>query len=149
MLHQLQPPRPCLQRLCQLPHLLLMWQRLQADPPQIVPGAALLLTQWKFCVIFQSLEIVSTTSPSSSTPRSTSSSTSHVATPSSRLFSNWSGSCLGPNTVDISFDLSKSGNCFNHPALVFNASINFLIYFSCDNAFKQTLLKLVRVLPWS
>ena len=36
---------------------------------------------------------------------------------------------------------------FNHLALVFNASVNFLIYFSCGNAFKQTLLKLVRVLP--
>ena len=36
---------------------------------------------------------------------------------------------------------------FNHLALVFNASVNFLIYFSCGSAFKQTLLKFVRVLP--
>ena len=59
LLHQFQPPRPRLQRLGQLPHLLLLRQRLQADPPQIGQRAAMLLTQWKFCLIFQVLETFS------------------------------------------------------------------------------------------
>ena len=39
---------------------------------------------------------------------------------------------------------------FNHLALVFNASVNFLIYFSCGNAFKRALLNalpLLRLFP--
>ena len=40
LLHQLQPPRSRVQRLGQLPHLLLLRQRLQARPPQIGQGAA-------------------------------------------------------------------------------------------------------------
>ena len=42
LLHQFQPPRSRLQRLGQLPHLLLLRQRLQADPPQIGQRAAML-----------------------------------------------------------------------------------------------------------
>ena len=52
VLHQLQPPRPGVQRLRQLPHLLFLRQCLQADPPQACQSAAVLLTlrtaEWKF-----------------------------------------------------------------------------------------------------
>ena len=40
LLHQLQPPGAGLQRLGELPHLLLLRQRLQADPPQVGQGVA-------------------------------------------------------------------------------------------------------------
>ena len=52
VLHQLQPPRAGVQRLRQLPHLLLLRQRLQANPPQACQSAPVLLTlrtaEWKF-----------------------------------------------------------------------------------------------------
>ena len=41
VLHQLQPPGARVQRLRQLPHLLLLRKRLQADPPQVCEGAPL------------------------------------------------------------------------------------------------------------
>ena len=40
LLHQLQPPGSRVQRLGELPHLLLLRQRLQADPPQTGQGVA-------------------------------------------------------------------------------------------------------------
>ena len=41
LFHKFQPPCPRLQRLRQLPHLLLLRKRLQADPPQVCEGAPL------------------------------------------------------------------------------------------------------------
>ena len=40
LLHQLQPPGSRVQRLGELPHLLLLRQRLQADPSQVGQGVA-------------------------------------------------------------------------------------------------------------
>ena len=61
VLHQLQPPRAGVQRLRQLPHLLLLRQRLQANPPQACQSAPVLLTlrtaEWKFDKVVDKVDI--------------------------------------------------------------------------------------------
>ena len=53
LLHQLQPPGSRVQRLGELPHLLLLRQRLQADTPQAGQGVARIHNSatWRICCL--------------------------------------------------------------------------------------------------